>query len=135
LLLDGAHNPQAARALRDYLKEFLPGRRIVLLTAMMRDKQPEACADVLAPLAAEVVAAQVEGPRAKPAEELARVYRARGVPAVSAPDPGAALEAARRLAGVEGVVVACGSLYLVGELMKRTGRERDPPPDSHRIRR
>lgn len=122
LLLDGAHNPQAARSLREYLAEFFPDRRIVLLIAMMRDKQPEACADILAPCAAEVIATALEGPRALPAEELAEIYRARGGPAQAIGDPAAALWAARRAAGPGGLVVACGSLYLVGELMKLTGR-------------
>jgi dihydrofolate synthase/folylpolyglutamate synthase len=118
LLLDGAHNPQAARSLKEYLAEFLPGRRIVLLTGMMRDKQPEACADLLAPAAQFVVATQVEGPRALPAEALADIYRARGVPAEAVRAPGEALQKAQLLAGPDGVTVACGSLYLIGELMK-----------------
>ncbi len=118
LLLDGAHNPQAARALREYLEEFLPGRRIVLLTAMMRDKQPEACAEILAPCASLVIATQVEGPRALPAGALAETYRIHGVRAEAWPEPGEALGKAREAAGPGGVVVACGSLYLVGELLK-----------------
>jgi len=118
LLLDGAHNPQAARALCEYLREFLPGKEILLLTAMMRDKQPSACAEVLAPCAARVYATQVEGSRALPAGELAELYRAHGTPAEAWPEPGEALEKARAAAGPGGVVVACGSLYLVGELMK-----------------
>jgi dihydrofolate synthase/folylpolyglutamate synthase len=118
LLLDGAHNPQAARALREYLKEFLPGRRLVLLTAMMRDKQPEACAQILAPCAKLVIATQVEDPRALPAGALADIYRIRGVRAEAWPEPGEALEKAREAAGLGGVVVACGSLYLVGEILK-----------------
>jgi len=122
LLLDGAHNPQATRALKAYIDEFLPGRQIVLLTAMMRDKQPDACAGILAPVAAAVVATQVEGPRALPAEALAAVYRAHGAPAEAMAPPSEALRAAQNAAGPEGVVVACGSLYLVGELMKLTGR-------------
>jgi len=121
LLLDGAHNPQAARALRAYLEEFLPGRKIVLLTAMMRDKQPGALADVMAPLADCVCATQVAEPRALPAEDLAAVYRARGVAAQAVLSPAEALVWARRAAR-GGVVVACGSLYLVGALMKQTGR-------------
>ncbi len=122
LLLDGAHNPQATRALREYLEEFLPGRRIVLVTAMMRDKQPETCADVLAPLADAVYATQVAGPRALPAGDLAAIYRARGVAAEAFPSPAAALIKARLAARDGGVVVACGSLYLVGALMELTGR-------------
>jgi dihydrofolate synthase/folylpolyglutamate synthase len=63
----------------------------------------------------------VEGPRALPAGELADVYRVHGVHAEAYPEPGEALKAARAAAGLDGVVVACGSLYLVGELMKLTG--------------
>lgn len=127
LLIDGAHNPQAARALRDYLEEFLPNRRIALLTAMMRDKQPEECALILAPIATKVVATQVEGPRALPSDALAAVYRAVGADAVSISDPSAALSAARELAGADGLVVACGSLYLVGEILNKTfGRAQRP---------
>lgn len=128
LLLDGAHNPQAARALREYLAEFLSGRRIVLLTAMMRDKQPEACAEILAPFAARVFATQVEGPRALPAGALAALYRAHGAPAEAWPEPAEALEKARAAAESGGAVVACGSLYLVGELMKaQTGCKKEKP--------
>jgi dihydrofolate synthase/folylpolyglutamate synthase len=123
LLLDGAHNPQAARSLSAYIYEFLPGRRIVLLTAMMRDKQPNACAEILAPVASAVVVTQVEGPRALPAEQLAEVYRAHGAPTEAASSTLEALRAAWNAAGADGVVVACGSLYLVGELMKLTGRQ------------
>jgi dihydrofolate synthase/folylpolyglutamate synthase len=63
----------------------------------------------------------VEGPRALPAGALADIYRAHGVPAEAWPEPGEALEKARQAAGADGVVVACGSLYLVGELLKLTG--------------
>ena len=43
-LLDGAHNPQGARTLREYLEEHFPGAGMTLITGMMRDKQVEACA-------------------------------------------------------------------------------------------
>ena len=88
---------------------------------MMRDKQPEECAFVLAPVASVVVATQVEGPRALPSDALAAVYRALGSDARAVPDPFAALMAAREAAGPDGVTVACGSLYLAGEIMKLTG--------------
>ena len=90
---------------------------------MMRDKQPEACASLLASCAAFVVATQVEGPRALSAQDLANLYQARGARAEAIPEPGQALQKARVLAGPGGVVVACGSLYLVGEIMKLAGRK------------
>lgn len=127
LLLDGAHNPQAARALRAYLDEFLPGKKLVLLTAMMQDKQPEACADVLAPCAGQVIATTLAEPRALPAQALGDIYRRRGVAARSVPDMAQALLTARAAAGPDGVVVACGSLYLVGALMKLAREGRGAP--------
>ena len=54
-LLDGAHNPQGARTLREYLEEHFPGAGMTLITGMMRDKQVEACASILAPFFPRVV--------------------------------------------------------------------------------
>ena len=62
-LLDGAHNPQGARTLREYLEEHFPGAGMTLITGMMRDKQVEACAGILAPLFPRVVATRVSEPR------------------------------------------------------------------------
>lgn len=116
LLLDGAHNPQGARALRAYLDKWLAGRRIVLLTAMMADKQPEMGASILAGAASDVVATQVDSPRALPAQALAGIYRAAGARAEAAPNVQSALSRAQALCGADGVVLAAGSLYLVGEV-------------------
>ncbi|MGJ4851918.1 bifunctional folylpolyglutamate synthase/dihydrofolate synthase [Bacillota bacterium Meth-B3] len=115
LLLDGAHNPQGARALAGYLQSFFKDQPIVLLTGMMKDKQPEAYADVLAPLADRAVATSVDWPRAMDAGALAALYRARGVRAESCPAVAEALERTRKLAETEGgVAVVAGSLYLIG---------------------
>ncbi|MEG0935952.1 MAG: folylpolyglutamate synthase/dihydrofolate synthase family protein [Clostridia bacterium] len=113
-LLDGAHNPEGARALAEYLRAFFGGRDIVLLTGMMRDKQPEICADILSAHCAKVVATQVAWPRALPAEALAQIYRARGVDAEAVADATAALARAREIAGEGALLVVAGSLYLVG---------------------
>lgn len=121
LLLDGAHNEQGAQALCDYARAFLPGRRIVLLTAMMKDKRPDACARILAPIAQAVVATQVDWPRALPAGDLAALYRNLGAYATPEPDAEKALRQAREQAGADGVVLVCGSLYLVGAVLGLCG--------------
>ena len=116
LLLDGAHNEQGVRALSDFLKQCLPGRRIVLLTAMMKEKRPKDCAAILAPLVQHVVATQVDWPRALPARELAALYAQSGIsaePCECIPD---AFARATELAGKDGLVLVSGSLYLVGAI-------------------
>ncbi len=109
-LLDGAHNPQGARMLRAYLDEHFSGQPLTLLTGMMRDKQPEACAEVLSGAFCRVIATSVSEPRAMEPEALAQLYRDRGIPAVAAPTPEQALALAK------GRVVVAGSLYLVGAI-------------------
>jgi len=121
LLLDGAHNPDGARALAAHLADA-PG--FVLLFGAMADKDVEAMSAVLFPLAAKVVLTGLREPRAASPAELARrsgatgAARAEGVPE--------ALELARRLAGPTGRVVVAGSLYLVGEVLDRLDAEAAP---------
>ena len=113
VLIDGAHNPQGARALKAYAEEALKGRRVVLLTGMMQDKQHAACADIFSTFADEIVTTSVDWPRALDAFALAEDYHGR---AVSEPSIPAALARARRMAGEDGAIVVAGSIYLAGDV-------------------
>jgi dihydrofolate synthase/folylpolyglutamate synthase len=114
-LIDGAHNPQGARALRDYLERFFPGEKVVLVTGMMHDKQMEECAEILAPACARVIATKVDEPRAAEPEFLAELYRAQNVGAVCADGVENAVRAAMALPGIK---VFAGSLYIAGAVRK-----------------
>lgn len=108
VLLDGAHNPQGARVLRAYLEEHFSQAQLTLVTGMMRDKQIEACAQILAPLFSRVIVTRVDEPRAAQPEQIAAVYRAHGCAVQTCPTVQQALRAAGR------PCVVAGSLYLVG---------------------
>ena len=114
-LIDGAHNPQGAASLAAYAGKYLGGRRRVLVTGMMKDKQIDACADILAPAFDEIVATRVDYPRAASTAELRGVYAARGALCRGADTVAEALALARQAAGEDGVVVVAGSLYVAGE--------------------
>ena len=117
LLLDGAHNPAGCRILAGYLRHHQAARaRRVLLFAVMRDKPAAEMLSILRDVADEAVVTTLPLPRATPALDLERLARDAGLPATVAPDPSAALTVAARHAGKGGLVVACGSLYLVGAL-------------------
>jgi dihydrofolate synthase / folylpolyglutamate synthase len=97
--------------------------------SIVDDKDPEAMLAALAPAAAAVVATRSDNPRALPAAAL--VSRAAGVIAdtVACDDPDAALAEAQRRAGPGGLVVVCGSMFLVGLLRARVlGETVDPVP-------
>jgi dihydrofolate synthase/folylpolyglutamate synthase len=120
LLLDGAHNPAGCAILAAYLTRHQAARpRRVLLFAAMRDKPSAEMLRILRPAAAKVVVTALSVARGTPPDELARDAAAAGFAVTTEVDPAAALERARRLAGAGGLVVASGSLYLVGEIRRR----------------
>jgi dihydrofolate synthase/folylpolyglutamate synthase len=131
LLLDCAHNEEGARALGAALAERGAARRTVLCTSIVSDKDAGAILAPLAQRASAVVLTRSHNPRAIDPQELARVARPLFQEVEIRDDPEAAVAAARRLAGPDGMVVVCGSVFLVGELRGRLlGETVDPLPTS-----
>jgi dihydrofolate synthase / folylpolyglutamate synthase len=115
LLVDGAHNPAAARALADELRGQEP---FVLVFAAMADKDIATMGRILFPLARAIVLTKVPGARAAPPDAIARAVGAPARDARKTERVRDALSLARRLAGPRGLVVAAGSLYLAGEVLR-----------------
>ena len=111
--LDGAHNLDGCEALARWVGEAPEGRK-ALVFASMRDKAVESMGEVLAPRFEAVWATGLPMPRCASPEEIRDRW---GFPDVRCEaDPVEALRRARAWAGPEGLVVAAGSLYLVGFL-------------------
>jgi dihydrofolate synthase/folylpolyglutamate synthase len=121
LLVDGAHNPAAARALADELRGQEP---FVLVFAAMVDKDIRAMGRTLFPLAREIVLTRVPGKRAAAPDAIASRVGAAARRARKTARVRDALVLARRLAGPRGLVVAAGSLYLAGEVLRSVASER-----------
>ena len=113
ILLDGAHNADAAEALAAHLA-LRGGPKPVLLFAAMADKDAAGILAPLSPHIASVVTTKPDVLRAADIRDLAATARTLGLPAGAEPDPARALEMARALAGPGGLVLVAGSLYLVG---------------------
>lgn len=112
IILDGAHNPAGARALAAYIKRFYGGRRVRMIYGTMRDKAIEEIAEVLLPLADDLVLTAPESPRAlRPA--VIRDFLDR--PGVRVAENVA--QALRMMQPVleNEVLFITGSLFLVGE--------------------
>ena len=132
LWVDCAHNAQGARALAAALPAIAAGRPVTLLMSVARDKDVDAMLAALAPVARRLVATANDSPRALPAADLVARARPHFADAVAIADPEAALAAAR--AG-GGVVVVCGSMFLVGPLRARVlGEPVDPRRTSDPLR-
>ena len=118
------------------MKALAPGRRVVLLVSIVDDKDPQAILAALAPAAAAIVATRSDNPRALPAAALAAIAARLVSDAAACDDADAALAEARRRAGPGGLVVVCGSMFLVGMLRARVlGEPVDPVTTSDPVAR
>ena len=124
VILDGGHNPAAMAKAGAALRGLVGSERLVAVFAMLSERDPAKLLAVLRSLGPEAAVftepASAAG-HAVPAEELAAIY---GPGAEVARPAAAALDRARALAGPDGDVLVCGSLYLVGEVLSLAGPAR-----------
>ena len=121
VVLDVAHNPAGAWALRSALSERYQERPLVFVFGAMRDKAIAEMTEILFPMTLRVIATHPENPRAAAAEEIRQAASRTGTEIDLVPDVAEALERARALAMAECVIVVTGSIYLVGEAMRVLG--------------
>nr|PZN29737.1 MAG: hypothetical protein DIU67_11885 [Actinomycetota bacterium] len=114
---EGAHTEQGIEVLASPLGEECPPTTGQLVLGAMGDKDVSRMLARLAPIAEGMIMTAVDYPRATPPAELAeqarRVFQG---PILTADEVTHAVDMARAEAGPEGAVLACGSLYLVGEV-------------------
>ncbi len=113
LLLDGAHNADGARALRNFLDESFRSTPITIIFGVMADKAIGEMGDILFPTASQVIVTKIASPRAAEPSAIAEASR-RGV--IRIENPRQALDEAVRTTPPDGLIVVCGSLFLVGEI-------------------
>ncbi len=131
-VLDVAHNPAGAWALRSTLSSAYPdvgtGRSLVgcsltMVFGVMRDKAVQEMTEILFPIADSVIATHADNPRAaSPAEIRQAAARISGGTNIEeAEDVASALAQARKQAGRSGLIVVTGSIYVVAEAMRILG--------------
>lgn len=116
LILDGAHNPAGAQALREYFDQFVK-RPLTVVFGAMRDKGLEEMAAILFPAAATLILTRPENPRAASTDELLDI-------ANKIIDPEKIIVASSAREALQqaitntptGSICITGSLYLVGEI-------------------
>jgi dihydrofolate synthase/folylpolyglutamate synthase len=121
MVLDVAHNPAGAWALRSALSERYDDRPLIFVFGAMRDKAISEMTEILFPLALRVIATRAENPRSASPEEIQQAGSRTGAEIEPVAEVAAALQRARDGAGPEAVIVVTGSIYLVGEAMRLLG--------------
>lgn len=114
LVVDGAHNPAGAAVLRRTLDQVFPGREVLFLLGILKDKDIEGITGLLVREQDRVIAVRPLSERAAEAGDLASHFPPHQVEAV--PDWEEGVNRLLELAEQEPRKVACvaGSLYLLG---------------------
>ncbi|TWI77437.1 dihydrofolate synthase/folylpolyglutamate synthase [Desulfobotulus alkaliphilus] len=115
VILDGAHNPEAAMALAAYLRERTPEPR-VLVFGVLEDKDAKAMLDILAPLFDRIILTRPDTPRGLDPEKLIPLLPGTLPFDICSTVPDA-LERAMHRVKPTGSVCIAGSLYLAGDVL------------------
>jgi dihydrofolate synthase/folylpolyglutamate synthase len=115
-LFDGAHNVAGAKALRDYLDEFVH-QPLTIIFGAMRDKDLSEIAEILFPKAERLILTAAKNERAVETSELLKYvpqnYDRKNV--TLAATGGEAISTAKKVTEEGELILITGSLYLVGE--------------------
>ena len=117
VIFDGAHNPQGIDAAVASIKHYFDGKRVYVMTGVLKDKDYHVIAHRLSEIASRAFVMTPDNPRALAAEDYAALLSSLGVDAVPYPSVKAALAAAKAAALRDGTPLIClGSLYTYSEL-------------------
>jgi len=125
VIMDGAHNPEAAERLAWSVRTYFPagsGRKIFFVLGVFADKDYRREIELTAPLAHKIFTVRTkDNPRAMDADRLAGVIREYNPNVVSAGSVRRGLDMALAQAGREDVIVLFGSLSWLGEAREYLG--------------
>jgi len=124
-IVDGAHNPDAAKQLIQSLKMYFPERRFIFIMGMFKDKQHDEIAEIVAPLADWIFTITIpDNPRTLEASDLAEIvakYNHHVLPCKSIDE---AVKRSFKAVKETDVIVAFGSLSFIGDITQLvTGEE------------
>lgn len=119
-VMDGAHNPAGAEALKEALEEQYPDKRRVIVFTSLEDKDTETVIQLLIRKGDVCFLCPAPTPRSRKPEDIAKMIDEQKIAAEihledSVTD---ALEDASKAAGEKDVVLIAGSLYILGDAMK-----------------
>lgn len=127
IILDGAHNPQAAEALRRSLELYFKEKKLYYVFGVFKDKDYKKIIEITAPLAEHIITVETpDNPRALPKEVLKNEVEKVNVSVEIGENIETAIKKNLSYMGAEDVLVIFGSLSFLGiaaKVIKDGGKE------------
>ena len=115
LVVDGAHNAESARRLRETLLGDFSFSKAILIVGASQDKEIGEIATELQPLGAAVIATSARHPRAAATSMVAEAFSRQNIPVSTAETVPQAIEEALAQAGRDDLICVLGSLFVAAE--------------------
>lgn len=117
-IVDGAHNEDAAKQLRESIELYFKDKRLIFIMGIFADKNYKKIVELTVPLASTVITVETpNNPRALPADKLAAEVSRYTVGVESAKSLKEAVEMSFSLANDDDIIIAFGSLSYLGDLI------------------
>ena len=127
-LTDGAHNVDKITALAKAVQTLYPEYKKIVVMGMSRDKEWTLCAPIMAACADIFIATQYQGARALDASRLAACATGHARRVETAESLSAACRLALALTDEHTLVLACGTLYMLGDAKRYLQEGAQTPP-------
>ncbi len=128
IIIDGAHNEAGAAALAETASRYFEGRKLLLVTGILADKEVDRVVAQFAKITDQVLVTSPDSPRKLGAAELAEKFRGLGIEPVGLAETAEeCVPAVRRIQSGYDVILFAGSLYLAGTVrrMIRNGQREE----------
>ncbi len=115
LLIDGAHNPEKAKAVATALAQLPPFQRLFLVLGLSDDKDLPGILSPFAKMSPLLVATQARSSRALPSKEILRIAGKMGLCGIEQKTVREAVGWALDQAEAQDLILVTGSIYVAGE--------------------
>lgn len=119
IICDGAHNPDGAESLLNFLQNNFTNRRLIYIMGVLSDKDYEQMVQILAPVADKIYTVAPDNPRALSSSDLYACVKKYHPDVIQRERLAACLDEVEQKAAKDDVIVICGTLSFQNELANR----------------
>lgn len=116
VIIDGAHNPDGSKALREAVLRHFNEKKILMTVGILQDKDVDEVLDNFLAITKDFVVTEPDNPRRLAADQLAKMITAKGGNCIIIESPRDAAEYAKQRDREYDLLLFAGSLYLIGEI-------------------
>ena len=121
VIYDVAHNPQATEALFFSIEAHYPGRKIIAVIALLKDKNSDEVIKTISTHAQQLVCTEIPGHDSVSSAELAKIGRKLGIESSSIPDISLAVDEAKQKLDDDSLLIIFGSHYFAENVYDKFG--------------